>query len=53
LTDEDGGDPFAEGREAFDAGWPETTNPYDPDEGFDDFTKWNDGWLTAQREAKA
>jgi hypothetical protein len=42
-------DPFAEGREAHDAGLSETANPYDPES--DEFLSWNDGWSAAEDEA--
>lgn len=42
-------DPFAEGREAYDAGKMETANPYDSQD--DAFLSWNDGWETAAKEA--
>lgn len=44
-------DPFAEGREAHDAGQPETANPYDDQD--DAFLSWNDGWQAAAEEAGA
>ena len=42
-------DPEAEGREAHDAGQPETTNPYPEDS--DAHLSWNDGWNAAADEA--
>ncbi len=47
-------DPFAEGREAFDAGKTEDQNPYDTENGGGEETNamsWNDGWNTARDEA--
>ncbi len=47
MTDND---PFAEGREAHDAGVEETKNPYDLDFEEDDHMSWNDGWIAADDE---
>lgn len=46
-------DPYAEGREAHDAGKPETANPYDMDDLSDDENAmaWNDGWNAAAEDA--
>lgn len=38
-------DPYAEGREAFDAGWSEDANPYEPED--DRFLLWKDGYSDA------
>lgn len=43
---EDGGDPFAEGVEAHDAGVPETDNPHAGGD-LDAEASWNDGWALA------
>lgn len=47
-------DPYAEGREAYDAGQPETANPYDTDDCGDEeaILAWLDGWNAAAEEAE-
>ena len=37
-------DAYARGADARLAGMSESANPYDPEENFDDFCSWNDGW---------
>jgi ribosome modulation factor len=44
----DDNDAFAEGREAYDAGQSETSNPY-PDDS-EDHLSWNDGYREALEE---
>ena len=40
-------DPYAEGREAFDAGKGEDANPYDLSDNESAHLMWNDGWSDA------
>lgn len=40
-------DAYAEGREAYDSGKPETTNPFDLAEDEQNYLAWNDGWNDA------
>lgn len=44
-------DAFAEGREAYDAGKPETANPYDWELDGELSDMWLDGWNAAAEEA--